>query len=124
MIDFEDYDHPAMREVDRDIITEAGIGAAEALTARGYWHGEFSPGDATRYEFLLAISQRTGGRYLVSSNFGNLHAWNGTPTIHPDYALSHFIADDSSWTAVVIALFLNATAAELERLTQPEGTTP
>ena len=117
-IDLTDYPHPAIAEVSHTAINRAALEAAHALALRGFWQGEIEPGDSTRYDVVIA-RRADSDQWVVASNLGVMYPWNGNPTVHPDYATEHYSVHHSSWTGVVMALFLNATA---DRLHVIEGT--
>ena len=73
------------------------------------------PGDGTRY--IIAVIRTPPGLpgppFQVANSFGPLYPWNGDPSIHPRYALEHYVSADNWHTATVIARFLNTLAVRL-----------
>lgn len=112
-----DYDHPAIRELDHDVIAATAEAFASLLYVKGSAHIVLEPDDGTRYE-LMAVRRWLivgGAPYMFASNHGSAYPWNGKASIHPDYATEKWVANGNTWTGVVYALFLNAVA---ERMTQ------
>lgn len=118
MMDLSDYPHPAISGVNIESIERSAVHAARELRERGYVLIELEPDDGTRYEIVIAArasrTSYTGPRYVVANNFSPVHPWNGNPSVHPDYASEKWGGPNhNSWTGVVMALLLNATARNL-----------
>lgn len=113
----ENFAHPALAPggVSQSIIDRVAAYFAVLLTAGGHAHVTLEPDDATRYEMIAVRRNRSqaGPPFIFASSFGAAYPWNGTPTVHPDYATEHYVANGNGWTGVVIALFLNAAAEQL-----------
>jgi hypothetical protein len=105
---------PAVTELDFDSIDRAARGAALELSFKQRVFVVLEPGDGTHYELLIATTNRASAPYMVASNFGHLATWMGRPTVHPEYAATHFVTARAPWTATVFALFLNRLAEWLE----------
>lgn len=106
---------PAVRELDRPYLEHAAEQTALALLSHEYALALIEPGDATRYELAIVTGPQIGAPYRFASSFGPLYPWMGNPTIHPDYAEEHYVANRSRWTATVYALFLNEVSTNLRR---------
>lgn len=104
----------AAREVDLGHIEAVAKAAAIDLAIEGYFVGAIEPGDATRYEVVIVRTHNPHQPFMFASSFGEMFAWMGRPSIHPDYAQEHYVSRDRSpWTAVVYALFLNWVAEHM-----------
>jgi hypothetical protein len=98
-----------------DHIVNAAATAADVLAERGYAIVELTPGDATRYEIVIA--KRGGRGFIVSlaSFNGRSYPWDGQP-VHPSYVTGKWTnptSAGSEWTGVVLAYFLNRLAERL-----------
>jgi hypothetical protein len=113
---------PAVTEIDRGILEAAAQDAANQMILRGHAFLEFSPEDGTRYVVMIVESPTASGvgaPFQFASNMGPVHAWNGTPTVHPEYAAQNFVVDCGRWTATVFALFLNSVSALMHNRNTP-----
>lgn len=93
-------------------IEEEAARAAEDLIRNHFAELDISPGDATRYRFMI------GGKEiwvaLLLGSMGRSYPWNGYH-LTSDYAAEKW-ADGHRHTGVVVATLLNAISARL-----PEG---
>ena len=123
----EDYRYvnpAAFDDVDHDYINRAAVDIGDQLKAKGFAHFVLEPDDGTRYELMIVTRVRSdqwdSPQFMFASSFGTAYPWNGNPTIHPDYAAEHYVANGNTWTAVVYSLLLNAVA-EVLRESQEAG---
>ena len=114
------------RSLDLEHIQKGAAWAAYRLHMHGVAAVDLTPGDATCYQFVLTHVQRWAADdvrpardYLVvlANDFGRAHGWAGHGGIVPSYAAAKWTTDPHHvWTGVVVAEFLNAVAAHMERL--------
>lgn len=98
-------------EIPMSVFTTAATEIHRQMRAMNYAHYNFEPGDGTRYEIVIIPTLLpTGSPYRFASNFAPAYSWNGTPSVHPDYAKEHYVSDGNMWSAVVFALLLNSLA--------------
>jgi hypothetical protein len=135
--------HPADDLDQREFDVVASF-AAFQLQHIGFTYCTLSPGDGTKYEFMIVrppmISQwdrylklryRDGDarcefndehRYWVASNLGRMYPWSGHK-VDWTYALEKWCLSDGGtapWTARVIARFLTALAAAIDAHAEDE----
>jgi len=109
---------PAVEEVDLAKIEQQASSVSADIERRGYAFVVLEPDDGTRYELSIVYTPDQSAPFRFASSFGALYPWMGRPTIHPGYAVDHYVHDGSEWTATVYALFLNMVA---ERWQHEEG---
>lgn len=110
---------PAVREINRLTIERSASDAAALLTMHGFVHVTLEPDDGTRYEMVIVAADPndrwSSAPYRFSSSMGTVYPWMGNPSIHPDYAQQHYVANGNRWTATVFALFLNTVAEAMRK---------
>ncbi len=109
--------------LDQDHIRSAAHFAGVQLRGAGHAVINLEPGDVTRYTIIVTapgpsysgwqnevVDER---HYLVACSFGPVYPWTGS-RIDWSYVQSKWVSDGRTWTAVVIAEFLNALAEQIE----------
>jgi len=105
--------------LDRPHIVAAATWVAECIRLRGAGAADVTPGDATRYRFLVSrlpvwtasgCNEPREYTVVLACAFGEAYLWAGHGGMDPGYCAAKWTRDGLLWTGVVVAVFLNALA--------------
>jgi hypothetical protein len=100
--------------VNRDIIEMVARGMAARLRRDGFAFSRFGPCYSIEYDVTITKVLGVGAPYLFANNFGPLAPWTGTADLYPPTAAKKYVFEGDNLTAIVLSLFLNAVAEELD----------
>lgn len=103
-------------DIDQPHFDALAANAAQCLADHGFTHLLFTPGDATRYEFIITAPDPEGDygsrvreyTVVLSGGLGDAYAWAGD-AVHESYALTKW-ARRHEWTSVIVSRFLTTLA--------------